>query len=169
MMNDLQALMRGIQLAVFDFDGVFTDNSVWVSEKGEESVRCNRSDGLGLRRLREVGVEARILSTETNPVVTARARKLNLPCEQGVGEKGTVLEALRAERNLTWEEVAFVGNDINDRPCLVKAGLAVVVADAWAEVKPLAALVLTRNGGEGAVREFCDLLWNAKKSGSAGE
>lgn len=160
---DLHARLSSIRLVIFDFDGVFTDNAVWISEQGIEMVRCNRSDGLGLRRLREVGVEAMIVSTEVNPVVSVRAKKLKIACEQGVEDKGVFLEQLRQDRNLEWEEIAFVGNDINDAPCLEKVGLPVVVADAWDEVKPLAKWTLSRNGGQGAVREFCDTLWEIKR------
>ena len=76
--------LRKIRLVVFDFDGVFTDNSVYTDEKGHESVRCSRFDGIGLARLRTLGIDAFVLSTETNPVVSARCRKLKLPCLQGL-------------------------------------------------------------------------------------
>ena len=153
-----------VRLVVFDFDGVFTDNKVIVSEEGVESVSCNRSDGLGLHRLRELGVEAMILSTETNRVVSVRAEKLRLPCIQGCNDK---LKALLSEvngRGLNLGEVAFVGNDINDADCLSNVGCSVVVADAYEEVVPLADIVLSRRGGYGAVREFCDLIWNSRKA-----
>jgi 3-deoxy-D-manno-octulosonate 8-phosphate phosphatase (KDO 8-P phosphatase) len=166
-MKDIHKLLKDIKLVVCDFDGVFTDNSVWVSQDGVESVRCNRSDGLGLRRLREAGVEGMIISTEVNPVVSARAGKLKIPCEQGVKDKALCLEQIRRERGLEWHEIAFIGNDINDRPCLEIVGLPVVVADAWDEVKPLAKWVLKRNGGKGAVREFCDAVWEVKSHGQA--
>lgn len=163
--EDRIELLRGLRLAVFDFDGVFTDNAVWISEQNVEMVRCCRSDGLGLRRLSEVGVDALIVSTEVNPVVSVRAEKLRIDCEQGVEEKGEFLNALRGARGLRWEEIAFVGNDINDRACLERVGLPVVVADAWEEVKPLAKWTLSRRGGEGAVREFCDAVWKARRNG----
>tara|TARA_B100001115_G_C15723751_1_gene352103 strand:- start:225 stop:743 length:519 start_codon:yes stop_codon:yes gene_type:complete len=153
-----------VRLVVFDFDGVFTDNKVIVSEEGVESVSCNRSDGLGLHRLRELGVEAMILSTETNRVVNVRAEKLRLPCIQGCNDK---LKALLSEvngRGFNLGEVAFVGNDINDADCLSNVGCSVVVADAYEEVMPLADIVLSRRGGYGAVREFCDLIWNSRKA-----
>lgn len=154
--------LENIKYVVFDFDGVFTDNMVYVSEQGGESVRCCRSDGLGLRRLHEAGVACMILSTETNPVVTARAAKLKIACRQGLVDKSAILDEERQQLGLEWEQVAYVGNDINDAGCLRAVGLPVVVADAFDEVKPLAKLVLTRKGGEGAVREFCDMIWRAK-------
>ena len=155
--------LADVRLVVFDFDGVFTDNRVWTNERGEESVACSRSDGLGLRRLDEVGVAYVIVSTETNPVVAARARKLGCDCVQGVADKLAVVRAEAAVRGLALEDVAYVGNDINDADCLGAVGLPVVTADAWAEVRPLASLVLSRPGGHGCVRELCDAIWNARR------
>lgn len=150
-----------IRFVVFDFDGVFTDNMVYVSQDGVESVRCCRSDGLGLRRLNQAGVSCMILSTETNPVVTVRATKLKIPCRQGLEDKLATLNEERAKRGLDWEQIAYLGNDINDSECLRAVGLPVVVADAFDEVKPLAKMILASKGGEGAVREFCDMVWRA--------
>lgn len=160
--SDLRARLRAVRLVVFDFDGVFTDNRVTVAEDGSESVRCCRSDGLGLRRLTEAGVHSLILSTETNAVVSARARKLKIKCVQGVDNKLAVLEAEAEKRKVGLAATAFVGNDINDAECLRAVGLPVVVADAWPEVRPYAAWILKRRGGEGAVREFCDRVWQAQ-------
>ena len=154
--------LADIRFAVFDFDGVFTDNRVWTNENGEESVACWRGDALGLRRLEAVGVEHLILSTETNQAVSARARKIRAACVQGVDDKLPVLEAEAARRGVSLAETSYVGNDVNDAGCLELVGLPVVPADAWPEVVPLAGLVLTREGGRGCVREFCDAVWRAK-------
>jgi YrbI family 3-deoxy-D-manno-octulosonate 8-phosphate phosphatase len=151
-----------IRLAVFDFDGVFTDNRVWTNEHGEESVACWRGDALGLRRLESAGVDHFILSTEVNAAVGARAHKIRAACIQGVGDKLPVLTAEVEKRGLSLAETAYVGNDVNDAECLGAVGLPVVPADAWPEVLPLAGLVLTRRGGYGCVREFCDAVWSAK-------
>jgi YrbI family 3-deoxy-D-manno-octulosonate 8-phosphate phosphatase len=160
--SELRALLSGVRLAVFDFDGVFTDNSVWVNEHGEESVRFSRSDGLGLRRLDAVGVPYVIVSTEANPVVQARAAKLRAPCVNGVEDKLAVVEDRARGAGVELGAVAFVGNDVNDAACLEAVGVPVVPADAWPEVVPLARWVLTRNGGDGCVREFCDAVWEAQ-------
>jgi 3-deoxy-D-manno-octulosonate 8-phosphate phosphatase (KDO 8-P phosphatase) len=162
----LEQALRELRLAVFDFDGVFTDNAVWVDGSGVESVRCSRADGFGLRRLEQAGVDALILSKEPAPVVGARARKLQIECIQGVGEKLPVLREIVAAREIALEQTAYVGNDVNDAECLSAVGLPVVPADAWPEVRGLARWVLTRNGGEGCVREFCDAVWQAR-GGSA--
>jgi YrbI family 3-deoxy-D-manno-octulosonate 8-phosphate phosphatase len=162
--TDLQALLGRIRLAVFDFDGVFTDNRVWVNERGEELLAFTRSDGLGLRRLDDVGVRYLILSMEQNPIVGARAEKLRADCVQGVEDKLTVLRERTEQLGVSLEETAYVGNDINDAECLRAAGVPVVPADAWPEVKPLARWVLSRPGGAGCVREFCDGVWEAQRS-----
>lgn len=163
-MTELQALLGRIKLAVFDFDGVFTDNRVWVNERGEEMLAFTRSDGLGLRRLDDVGVRYLILSMEQNPIVGARAQKLRADCMQGVEDKLSVLRERTQQLGVTLEETAYVGNDINDADCLRAAGVPVVPADAWPEVKPLARWVLSRPGGAGCVREFCDGVWQAQRS-----
>jgi 3-deoxy-D-manno-octulosonate 8-phosphate phosphatase (KDO 8-P phosphatase) len=160
--SDLEPLLRRVRLAVFDFDGVFTDNRVWVNERGEEMLAFSRSDGLGLRRLEEVGVRPLVVSTEPNSIVGARAQKLRIECVQGVDDKLAVVEERRGDVPLS--EVAYVGNDINDAACLRAVGLPVVPADAWPEVVPLARWVLSRPGGSGCVREFCDAVWEAQRS-----
>jgi 3-deoxy-D-manno-octulosonate 8-phosphate phosphatase (KDO 8-P phosphatase) len=158
----LEEVLASVRLAVFDFDGVFTDNHVWVDGAGGETVRCCRADGFGVRRLQEVGVSALIVSTETAPVVGARAKKLGLEYLQGVSDKLPVLHEQAATRGVALEHTAFLGNDVNDADCLAAVGLPVVPADAWPEACELAQWVLTRNGGEGCVREFCDAVWRAK-------
>ena len=123
--------LASIRFAVFDFDGVFTDNHVWVDGEGRETVRCSRADGLGLRRLRDVGVDTLVLSLETAPVVTARAQKLGIECVQGIEDKLSLLREQASVRGVGLDETAFVGNDINDVECLEAVGLPVVPADAW--------------------------------------
>ena len=130
--------LASVRLAVFDFDGVFTDNHVWVDDDGRESVRCCRADGLGLRRLREVGVDAYVVSMETAPVVGSRAQKLGIECIQGIEEKLSVLREQAVARGVDLDETAYVGNDINDASCLQAVGLPVVPADAWPEARELA-------------------------------
>ena len=163
-MSELQPLLERVRLAVFDFDGVFTDNRVWVNERGEETLAFSRSDGLGLRRLDEVGVPYLIVSMEENPIVGARAAKLRVECVQGATDKLSVVRERTEALGVTLEETAFVGNDINDAECLRAVGCPVVPADAWPEVKPLARWVLGRAGGAGCVREFCDAVWEAQRS-----
>ena len=143
---------------VFDFDGVMTDNRVWVDAQGNEQVACNRSDGLGLAMLRERGIDLLVLSTEANPVVGARCRKLSLPYEQGVANKAARLRSQLDERDIAPSDVIYLGNDINDLDCMRLVGCGVAVADAHPDVLREADLILTRAGGHGAVRELCDRL-----------
>ena len=157
-----------VGLVVFDFDGVMTDNTVGVDDRGGETVRCNRGDGWGIARLRDADVPMMILSTEENAVVAARCGKLKLPCVQGCGDKAGTLAALLAEKGIDAAEVVYVGNDVNDLDCLRMVGMPVAVADAHPEVLAACKLVLTKRGGRGAVREFCDLLL-AHLAGKSGD
>jgi 3-deoxy-D-manno-octulosonate 8-phosphate phosphatase (KDO 8-P phosphatase) len=157
--------VRAIKLVAFDFDGVFTDNMVYVSQDGAESVRCFRGDGLGLARLAKGGITAAIISTETNPVVTARSRKLGIRCVQGCADKCAALKELASELGVPLAQTAFVGNDINDLACLRAVGLPIVVQDAHPSVLPAAAYLTKAPGGHGAVREVCDLFENVIATG----
>ncbi|WP_441280338.1 KdsC family phosphatase [Tardiphaga sp. 862_B3_N1_1] len=148
---------------MFDFDGVFTDNTVYVSQDGTESVRCWRSDGLGLSRVRSAGVKMLIISTETNPVVTARAAKLQLPCKQGIADKAEAVIKVCREFEIAPKCTMFVGNDINDIPAFKVVGLPVAVADAYPEVNQHVLWRTSRAGGFGAVREVCDAVFEAKR------
>jgi N-acylneuraminate cytidylyltransferase len=151
-------LPERVELVVFDFDGVMSDNRVWVSEDGHEMVAANRSDSIGIRDMRAAGIQSIILSTEVNPVVSARARKMKMPVVQGQEDKASALQAILAERNIDPRNVVYVGNDTNDLPCFPLVACAVAVADAQPVVLRQADLILSRPGGHGAVRELCDLL-----------
>jgi N-acylneuraminate cytidylyltransferase len=151
-------LPKQLDLIVFDFDGVFTDNRVWVDQNGVEQVAASRGDGMGISLLKKAGFRAIVLSTETNPVVSARCAKMKLPVYQGVEAKGEVLKKLLAEEKIPGENVIYLGNDINDLPCFPLVGCAAVVADAHPDTLPHADLVLKTPGGHGAVRELCDLV-----------
>ena len=163
----VQALFRAVKLVVFDFDGVFTDNTVYVSQDGVETVRCWRSDGLGVAKLKDAGIPAAIVSTETNPVVSARGKKLAMRCIQGCDDKLAAVRALADEHRLTLADIAFVGNDINDLACLRAVGLPIVVQDAHPDVLGAATYRTTAPGGRGAVREVCDAIIAARQRVSA--
>ena len=150
-----------IKAIAFDFDGVFTDNRVYVMQTGEEAVVCDRSDGMGISMLRKAGIPLVIISTEKNPVVAVRAAKLNIDVLQGIENKLPVLSQWAAENQLSIEQVAFIGNDINDVDCLNAVGLGIAVADAYPIAVDAADYVLTKNGGQGAVREIADLWLSA--------
>jgi N-acylneuraminate cytidylyltransferase len=151
-----------IELVIFDFDGVFTDNRVWTDQDGREMVAASRSDSLKFGELRERGVEVMILSSEPNPVVTARAKKIGVEVIQGIGleDKGRVMREVLEKKNVEAERVVYVGNDVNDLPCFEIAGWSVAVADAYPKVLQAADFVLSRPGGHGAVREVCEIILN---------
>jgi N-acylneuraminate cytidylyltransferase len=151
-------LPEHVALLVLDFDGVMTDDRVWVDQNGLEMVAANRRDGLGIAALHKAGIPMLVLSTETNPVVAQRCRKLNLPVIQGLSDKASALGAIMSDRQVDPNQVVYLGNDINDLPCFPIVGCAVVTADAHHNARYQADVVLTRCGGSGAVRELCDLL-----------
>ncbi len=149
-----------IELIVCDFDGVVTDNSVITDQDGKESVLASRSDSMHIKTLKEQGVDFLILSSESNPVVQARAKKMGVEAIHGVGmqDKGRAMREALAKRNVKAEHVIYLGNDLNDLPCFEIAGWAVAVADAYPEVIRAADYVLTKKGGHGAIRELCELV-----------
>ena len=148
-----------VSLLVMDFDGVLTDDRVWVDQDGKEMVASNRADGLGLERLRGITtIQAMVLSKETNRVVAARCKKLGLPVIQSVQDKPKMLESVIKQRGVKNEEVVFIGNDLNDLDCFPLVGFAAAPANAQPEVRQHADLVLKSAGGYGAVRELCELL-----------
>ena len=146
------------KLIVSDFDGVMTDNRVIVNEKGEESVIVSRADGMGISMIKKHGIEFIIMSTETNPVVTMRAKKLKIQVLQSVEDKGTALKNYCEERNIELSDVMYIGNDINDLPAMQLAGYRVVPNDAYKQVKEIANIILETNGGYGVIRELAELI-----------
>lgn len=150
-----------VDWVIFDFDGVMTDNRVWVDAEGREMVAANRGDGYGLAALRRAGIQSLVISTETNPVVAARCRKLKMEYMLGVDDKATLLKQILQERKIDPARVLYVGNDVNDVPCFPLVACALVVADAHPAARRAADIVLNQAGGHGAVRELCDLLVHA--------
>jgi YrbI family 3-deoxy-D-manno-octulosonate 8-phosphate phosphatase len=147
-----------VSLLVLDFDGVLTDNRVWVSEEGKEQVAANRSDGLGIMMLLKAGVKAVVISMEKNPVVARRCEKLGLPYHIGIENKPEILGQVITQSNVPAEQVVYIGNDTNDLPCFSLVACAVAVADSHPEVLRQADIRLDKKGGRGAVRELCDLI-----------
>ncbi|MFZ4576366.1 MAG: KdsC family phosphatase [Phycisphaerales bacterium] len=160
-----RAELAAVQMLVFDFDGVMTDNRVLVMQDGTEGVLCNRSDGMGIGMMRDAGVPMMVISKEENPVVAARCRKLKLECMQGVDDKLPALLGVLEQRGFAPERVAYMGNDINDLPCMMRVGLPIAVADAYPQVLGVARWITTRAGGFGAVREVCDRFLAARAQG----
>ncbi len=154
---------KDIKALVMDFDGVLTNNKVYVTETGEESVRCDRSDGLGLTMLRKLPIKIMVLSKEANPVVSARCRKLQIECLQGIDHKLQTLETWCKTHGIMMDQVLYVGNDANDAECLQAAGISAAPADSHPSALNVAWIQLQANGGDGAVREVCDALLTRSK------
>ncbi|GAA1995533.1 acylneuraminate cytidylyltransferase [Microbacterium ulmi] len=151
-----------VDAVVTDFDGVHTDDTVTVDERGEESVRVSRSDGMGVALLRRAGIPTLILSTEQNPVVSARARKLRVDVRQGVDDKAAALREWADAAGVPLARIAYLGNDVNDLACLELVGWPVAVADAHPLVAAAARTVVTAKGGDGAVRELAERVLRAR-------
>jgi YrbI family 3-deoxy-D-manno-octulosonate 8-phosphate phosphatase len=149
---------QDLDLLLFDFDGVMTDNRVLVFADGTEAVFCNRGDGLGLDMLRASDLQMAVVSTETNPVVEARAGKLKLPVYFGVADKGQLVRDLMRERGLDPSRVAFVGNDVNDLCAMKEVGWRLCPSDAHPLVKAVCHWVIPVAGGMGVVRHLAEAL-----------
>lgn len=147
-----------IDAVVLDFDGTQTDDKVYVDSDGREMVAVHRGDGLGIAALRRSGLELLVLSTEQNPVVAARARKLKVPVLHGIDRKDLALKQWCDEHGIAPERVLYVGNDVNDLPCFGLVGWPVAVASAHDAVRAAARAVTTTPGGEGAIREIAAWL-----------
>ena len=153
-------ILNKIELIIYDFDGVLTDNRVYVDQEGREMVQVNRADGLGISELQQLGIKQLIISTEENPVVTVRARKLGLPCLQGVMDKALALTKYCSSQKFLLERVAYVGNDINDLEAMQISGMSLCPTDAHPRIKQIVTHVLNTKGGGGVARELLDLFIN---------
>ncbi|MEI6070655.1 MAG: HAD hydrolase family protein [Verrucomicrobiae bacterium] len=143
---------------VFDFDGVLTDDKVYMDQDGREMVCCSRKDGIGFDILRKTGIKLFILSTETNPVVSKRAEKLRVPAIQGATDKADSLRQIADQESLDLASTLFVGNDINDLPAIRLCGHSACPADAHPSVKAAVTHVLTTPGGQGVTREIIEKI-----------
>ncbi len=165
MHEELTKKLKRIKLFVTDFDGIHTDGCVYVGEDGKESVKCSRRDGLGIAMLKKAGIDVRVISKETNPVVSARCRKLQIPCEQGVADsngKADILKRIVEAQKLASDEVLYMGDDLNDTAPLEFAGVAVTVADGHQKLISVCDYVTTRKGGEHAIREVAEMVLHAQ-------
>lgn len=157
-----------VHTIVFDFDGVFTNNKVYINEVGTEWVRCDRADGLAIdflqrfKRMGKLTANFFILSMENNPVVVTRAKKLGLECRYSIANKLSFLSDYFSQVRPTdpspFAGLIYLGNDLNDLPVMEHAGFSVAPLDAHERVKTAASVVLSRRGGDGFVREFVERL-----------
>jgi 3-deoxy-D-manno-octulosonate 8-phosphate phosphatase (KDO 8-P phosphatase) len=146
------------RLLVFDFDGVLTDNRVLVFDGGREAVLCSRSDGLAFDIFRRLNLHTLILSTETNPVVAARAKKMNVPVLQGIEDKAKALMEYCGKAGIPVDKVSFIGNDINDEAVMRIVGLRLCPQDAHPDIKAICDYVIPVNGGCGVARYVADMI-----------
>ncbi|WP_235858850.1 acylneuraminate cytidylyltransferase [Tritonibacter mobilis] len=157
--------LAAVKAIVMDFDGVHTDNLVSTDQNGIESVRTSRGDGMGIAALRASGrYEMMILSKERNPVVLKRAEKLQLEVHHSVDDKVAALESWLAARDLGWDDLLYVGNDVNDRGAMEHSGLSACPSDSHPSILRLADWILPLPGGKGALRSMSDILMAAATS-----
>ena len=141
-----------------DFDGCLTDDRVWLNQEGEEFVAANRKDGLAVKRLKSLGIQVVITSTETNKVVLARGSKMGVEVLQGLSDKAESIEQYLNQNNLTWKDVWYIGNDVNDLGAIRKAKFSICPSDAVKAIKKEVDLKLKTKGGYGVLSELANLL-----------
>ena len=159
MQNKLITL-ENIDAFIFDFDGVLTNNLVFVDQDGKELVSCNRSDGLAFDVLRKLKKPSYILSTEKNPIVSARAKKLKIQAIQGVEDKVQELLILAKTNEYNLNRVLYVGNDINDYKAMKLCGYSACPSDSHEKIRSIATFVLQKKGGNGVIRELLEVKLN---------
>ncbi len=145
-----------IGVFIFDFDGVLTNNMVYLDQNGKESVGCSRGDGLAFDVLRKLRKPTYILSTEKNTVVSSRAKKLKISVIQGVENKVAGIQEIIKKENCKLEGVLYIGNDLNDYRVMNICGFTTCPADSHEKIKQISNIVLKTNGGFGVVRELLE-------------
>ncbi len=155
----VRARLAAVRLLSVDVDGVLTDGGVYVHDDGSQMRKFNIKDGMGLQLLQRAGIAVAIVTAATTPAVRHRMERLGIHhlC-LGVEDKLAALDGLRVEVGLDWPAIAHIGDDVNDLPVLRKVGCPLTVADAVDAAIAAAIHITTRRGGDGAVREICDLL-----------
>jgi N-acylneuraminate cytidylyltransferase len=141
-----------------DFDGCLTDDRVWLNLHGEEFVAANRKDGLAVKRLKNLGIQVVIASTETNKVVLARGNKMGVDVLQGLADKAEAIDQYLKQKGLSWNDIWYIGNDVNDLGAIERANLSICPADAVKKVRKSVDVVLKTQGGYGILSEIATLL-----------
>ncbi|MGA9116185.1 MAG: HAD-IIIA family hydrolase [Bacteroidota bacterium] len=158
-----------IRMLLMDVDGVMTDGGVYYSARGLAMKRFHAHDGYGAVLCREAGLRLGMVSGRESPLVALRARDLGVDeLLQGVADKHSVLAGLQAKYSLRREEFAYIGDDLFDLPLLGAVGLSGAPADARKEVRGAVDYVCRQRGGEGALREFMDLIRGARRRTTGG-
>ena len=165
-MRSKRSFPKKVDLVIYDFDGVVTDNKVYVGQDGCETVCVNRSDGLAVSWLRKNGIQQVIFSTETNLVVRARAEKLGLHCFSGINDKGSSFAQILSEFDALPENTLMIGNNINELSSLVLARISTYPKCGHPIVLDQFDAIIDKNGGEGVVRAFADYFFEMSGSNS---
>lgn len=159
----LLRVLKGVRLFAMDVDGVLTDAGMYYSESGEELKKFNTRDGMGIKLLQRAGLITALITMEETKLVTRRAEKLAIPeVHQGARDKLAVMREMVARHGLTLQQVAYIGDDVNDLEVLNAVGFSAAPADALPAVRIAVDYVCRQKGGEGAVREVADLILEAK-------
>lgn len=160
----LQAKFARMKLLAMDVDGVLTDGGMYYSEQGDELKKFNTRDGKGIELLRSAGIKIAFITGEKTQLVERRAAKLKIDeLHQGVGDKLAVLRQIMSKYQLSYDEVAYIGDDINDLGILKTVGLAITVADSLPQNQKVAHYITRARGGEGAVREVAGIILESRK------
>jgi 3-deoxy-D-manno-octulosonate 8-phosphate phosphatase (KDO 8-P phosphatase) len=168
MTPELRERARRVRLLAMDVDGVLTDAGMYYGENGEELKKFNTRDGMGVALVREAGLRTAILTREKTAIVERRAAKLKIDdVYMAVLDKLAVMRELVEQLGLGLDEVAYIGDDVNDYELLCHVGLAVAVRDATRLPRSVAHYVTEAKGGEGAVRELCELILEAQQHDDA--
>lgn len=168
MKKTLLSRLKKVKILITDVDGVLTDGGAYYSDEGIELKKFSIRDGMGIVLLQKAGYKVAIVTTEKTKIVERRAERIRVTdLYQGVVNKVEAIQDLLTKYSLTWDEAAFIGDDINDIPVLQRVGFAACPADATALNKKIAHYVTKSNGGHGCVREVCDLLLSLHWKGSS--
>jgi YrbI family 3-deoxy-D-manno-octulosonate 8-phosphate phosphatase len=155
--------LKNIEIIFFDFDGVFTDNHVYVTTEAVEIVKCWRGDGIGLQKIKKLNIPIYVISTENNKVVASRAQKLGIPCYQNVSEKLEIVKKLLIKHKVSEKKAMFVGNDENDCSAVNYVGFPAIPNDASPQLLKNQKLIQCESdGGKGVVREICEAIYQSK-------
>jgi YrbI family 3-deoxy-D-manno-octulosonate 8-phosphate phosphatase len=149
-----------IDAFIFDFDGVMTNNLVYIDQEGKESVSCSRADGLAFDVLHKLNIPSFILSSETNPVIKMRANKLRIKAIQGILDKEIAVKELANKYSYNLKNLIYIGNDLNDYQAMKICGYSICPADSHPIIKEISNLILQSKGGDGVVRELLENVFN---------
>ena len=157
--SDFHDRLANIKVLAMDVDGVLTDGGMYVSANGDESKKFNARDGMGIARVKKAGIATAFITSENTEIVNRRAQKLSIDhVFMGAIDKSAALDKIVEQQRCSPDEIAYIGDDLNDFDVMCKVGVAVTVPDGDAAIKKIAHYITKRRGGDGAVRELCDLL-----------